>query len=726
MRTGSPPSRWALTVLGAALLCAGVFPGLATAAAGDPDPTFGSAGFTITNLGGADVANSVGIQSDGKIVVAGYQTTPNNAIVARYSADGIIDDGGDGPGGAGFGPTGDGFIVLNWGGASDQAYAMAVQSDDKIVIAGGSGGNFALARLNANGTLDDGGDGPTGAGFGGDGKLTTDFGSGDFAGAVAIDSSGRIVAAGTTGTFPADDFAVARYSGVDGSLDDGGDGPAGAGFDGDGKLTTDLGGPENGASVAIQGDGKILVGGAGGASPRDFAIARYNPLDGSLDDGGDGAGPLGFDLDGKLTTDFGGGENLYQLAIQGDGKLVAAGNTDSGGGDDFALARYNLLDGSPDTGFDGDGKQTTDFGGSEVAYGVAVQSDGFINAVGYTQGFTPDDDAAVAHYTPVGVLDPTFSGDGKATYDIGSSVSNYGNAVAMRAGKKILLVGDGGGDVQLARVFGDTDMDNDGIVDSGDNCPSAANANQANTDGDGLGDACDPDDDNDSVADGSDGCPVGAAAGTDTDGDGCKDAGEDSDDDNDAVADGTDNCTLVANADQANNDGDAQGDVCDADDDNDTAADTSDNCSLVANAAQTNTDGDAQGDACDPDDDNDGVADGADACPLVAGAASNGCAVPPGPTTSARTLTLSHADKSEKFKGSLSADVAACAQDQRVKVFHKVKGPDKSIGTATTKSTGKYSLTKEAPDGKYYATAAQSTAAGVTCLTAKSGKVKLG
>jgi Putative metal-binding motif/RTX calcium-binding nonapeptide repeat (4 copies)/Thrombospondin type 3 repeat len=83
------------------------------------------------------------------------------------------------------------------------------------------------------------------------------------------------------------------------------------------------------------------------------------------------------------------------------------------------------------------------------------------------------------------------------------------------------------------------DGDADGVPDASDNCPTAANANQANTDGDANGDACDPDDDNDGKADTADACPTGAASGSDSDGDGCTDA-EDPDDDNDGSGDADD------------------------------------------------------------------------------------------------------------------------------------------------------------------------------------------
>jgi MYXO-CTERM domain-containing protein len=177
------------------------------------------------------------------------------------------------------------------------------------------------------------------------------------------------------------------------------------------------------------------------------------------------------------------------------------------------------------------------------------------------------------------------------------------------------------------------DADGDKVGDACDNCLNVINTNQANNDGDALGDACDPDDDNDGVADlqcsagtltlgingyfcsggGTlqtvDNCPFVANANQkDTDGDGLGDLC-DPDIDNDGVLNAVDNCPLVANPTQLDTDGDTQGDACDLDDDNDGIADLADNCPLVFNTLQQDNDGDGLGDACDPDDDNDGVPD---------------------------------------------------------------------------------------------------------------------
>ena len=172
--------------------------------------------------------------------------------------------------------------------------------------------------------------------------------------------------------------------------------------------------------------------------------------------------------------------------------------------------------------------------------------------------------------------------------------------------------GDGVGDACEA------DRDGDGVSDDDDNCPLVPNDDQLDTDGDGLGDACDQanDGDGDGVDDDVDNCPLDPNPGQeDADGDGVGDAC-DPDRDGDGVDDTADNCPFQPNADQLDTDGDGAGDACDADDDNDNVDDAGDNCPDIANSNQADNDGDSAGDACDADDDNDTVADAGDNCPL--------------------------------------------------------------------------------------------------------------
>ncbi len=167
-------------------------------------------------------------------------------------------------------------------------------------------------------------------------------------------------------------------------------------------------------------------------------------------------------------------------------------------------------------------------------------------------------------------------------------------------------------------VAGATDADGDGWPDTIDNCPTAANADQADLDGDNIGDACDPDIDGDGVANASDNCPRGFNPNqADSNHDGIADA---CDTDGDGRADTADNCPTIANINQSDIDGDGIGDLCDQDMDNDGVPNVTDNCPNIANPMQTDADHDGTGDVCDVDTDNDGVIDSVDNCRTVANA----------------------------------------------------------------------------------------------------------
>jgi uncharacterized delta-60 repeat protein len=338
---------------------------------------------------------------------------------------------------------------------SDAARGVAIQSDGKIIAAGSSldsngFGDFALARYKTHkaGSLD--------STFGAGGKVTTDLsgnGSDDYAYALAIQSDGKIVAAGRS--YVADyDFALARYS-ADGSLD----GTFGTG----GKVLTDFSGngsDDEAVALAIQGDGKIVVAGiSDAAGGGDFALARYN-TDGSLDGAFGTGGTVLTDLRGALASDL-----ALALATQSDGKIVAAGVSDAAGGDDFALVRYNT-DGSLDGAFGAGGTVLTDFSGSgssDDALAVAVRSDSKIVAAGYSYvGDQPD--FALAGYNPDGTLDGTFGTGGKVLTDFsGNGSSDQAFALAIQGDGKIVVAGysdaNGSGDFAFARYSADGGLD---------------------------------------------------------------------------------------------------------------------------------------------------------------------------------------------------------------------------------------------------------------------------
>ena len=357
-------------------------------APGDLDASFSGDGIQISDLGGSDAAADVAVQPDGKIVAAG--SSSGDFVLARYDAAGVLDNSF----------SGDGWVTTDLGGA-ESGQGVAIQADGKIVVAGSSGGNVALARYDTTGALD--------ASFSGDGLQITDFGAEDGAAAVAIQADGRIVVAGRSGN----NFALARYDAA-GVLDNS--------FSGDGRLTTDFSGFDSGKDVAIGADGKIVAAGAsdtsGDSGPAsDFALARYL-ADGALDTGFGGG-------DGRQTTDFGGRYDTGEgVAVQPDGRIIVAGHgspADTFGSyfpSDFQLSRYDA-DGALDTTFSGDGQQITDFGGDEFGYGVAVQPNGRIVAVGKAPGAF-----ALARYDAAGSLDPGFSGDGKQTTEVTLVASN--------------------------------------------------------------------------------------------------------------------------------------------------------------------------------------------------------------------------------------------------------------------------------------------------------------
>ena len=218
---------------------------------------------------------------------------------------------------------------------------------------------------------------------GGDGFVTTNFGSTDTAQAVALQADNKIVAVGSWDG-GASDFAIARYN-PDGSLDTtfgGGNQPANSGRAAYTFGSTTFGGEEFATDVAIQSNGRIVVvgytnqvGGVPAAGGNDIAVLRLN-ADGSLD--------TSFSGDGKFTSDiFFSDDRAAGVALQDDGKIVVAASFDDfefGFGSDSEVLRLNT-DGTRDTSFRPDVlvfNNTTD----ETIEDIAVQSDGKIVVVG--------------------------------------------------------------------------------------------------------------------------------------------------------------------------------------------------------------------------------------------------------------------------------------------------------------------------------------------------------
>jgi uncharacterized delta-60 repeat protein len=388
------------------------------------DPTFGVNGIAVAALGGAaTVLNALALQPDGKVVAVGYTTDPgppsSRWVVMRFTAAGRLD------------PTfGQGGVVttLFTGGQAggDHADSVLVEPGGTILVGGGIGAGYAaVARYNPDGTL--------AYDFGTAGRVTGSV----YALATArglAEAGGRILVTGPSASSVSRPLTVVRLN-PDGTAD------PGFGVNGvavsalnDATLAVDA------SAVAEEADGTVVAAGTVQAGAGHAVIARFAP---------NGV------LIGEAVTDFGTGlgDGFAALAVQPDGKVVAAGTTRvavAAGAPvaSFALARYNP-DLSADTAFGNLGKVITPVGGLGAgAASVAVQADGRIVAAGGTA--TPG--LTVVRYTAGGLPDPTFGPGGLVSVPLGPPAT--ATALLVQPGDGKVVVGGttpvSGGPVVLA------------------------------------------------------------------------------------------------------------------------------------------------------------------------------------------------------------------------------------------------------------------------------------
>jgi uncharacterized delta-60 repeat protein len=382
---------------------------------GELDASFDTDGKVTTAIG-TNIAEalSVVMDSNGKIVVAGYAYNGSNHdfAVARYNSDGTLDTSF----------STDGIVTTPIGTGLDAATSIAIDNSGKIVVAGyvqdGASSPLAVVRYLSDGTLD--------TSFGTGGKVTTSVGVGlTYAFGIVIDSNGKIVVAGSSENAFNEDITVVRYN-SDGDLD--------TTFSADGIVTTSgIGGDSDQArALAIDANGKIVIAGhSSNGVDFDFAAARYNS-DGTLD--------TSFGIGGIVTTPVGVGMDFGQsLAIDGSGKIVVAGYSNNGTDYDFAVVRYNS-NGTLDSSFGTLGKVTTAIGtDSELAFDVAIDGNGKIVVAGYSI-FATIEDIAVVRYNSNGTLDSSFGTGGKLTTDIGGG-SDQARSLTIDSNGKIVVVG---------------------------------------------------------------------------------------------------------------------------------------------------------------------------------------------------------------------------------------------------------------------------------------------
>jgi uncharacterized delta-60 repeat protein len=371
---------------------------------GDLDPSFGVNGLSVADFfGAADALHGLAMAPDGTLVAAGFAFRPghDDFAVARYSADGQ--------------PIASVTIDFHPGELiNDEASHVAVLPDGRILVAGVTasspsiaGFDVALVRLLPTMALD-----PS---FGTGGGVITPFDGFGFVTGLALQPDGGIVLSGA--------FGVLRYL-ADGSLD--------ATFAAGGRMSPVFSDRESPQAIAVQPDGRIVVvGSTFDTGANELSMARFLP-DGTLD-ASFGAGGTVFLRDYSAVP--------RAIALQPDGRIVVAGLVAGPDRADFALWRFES-GGALDPSFGGDGRVFTDFGEFDQAFDVALHGDGRIVAAGYTQEFGKPEttDFAVARFEPDGSLDSSFGAGGHATADF-FGLEDAANAMVIQPGRGVVLGG---------------------------------------------------------------------------------------------------------------------------------------------------------------------------------------------------------------------------------------------------------------------------------------------
>jgi uncharacterized delta-60 repeat protein len=355
-----------------------------------------------------------------------------------FAADGDLDTTFDG----------DGVVITDNGNTSEGIVDLLIQPDRKIIAVGYSINNSGMSRqsviirYNSDGSLD--------STFGAGGKVFIPSSS-PLSSEMALQPDGKIVFVGTIGASPNSEFYVARLN-ADGSFD--------AAFNGTGAVTLDLRGTTDFASsVKIQPDGKIVIGGVSHktsqivsiAPPTDFTIVRLN-TDGSLD--------TTFDGDGKVFTSVQEVAGISSLAIQPDGKIVAAGEAftfdvaaNNPANSSFTTVRYNS-DGSLDTTFNGTGIVSAQFVLANATPGsrkqnrpdtIIIRPGGKILVVGNAESCCvpqPLNQVAMVQYNADGSVDSSFGNAGKIQIGFTSHPTTRAIDAAIQPDNKIVITGD--------------------------------------------------------------------------------------------------------------------------------------------------------------------------------------------------------------------------------------------------------------------------------------------
>ena len=429
MRTAAR-SRLVRALLAVSVVGTGVLafaPAAGASGPGNLDTSFNGTGIATTSIGGVDAANAVVVQPDGKTVAAGTVQASFGGVthfgVVRYNVNGTLDTSFGGSGGPGkvvtppfYGPA-DGS-----GSNGDAARAVALDANNKIVVAGDASDNNALgalavARYNTNGTLD------TSFGSGGQAKVRVSDGSYNMGEGMTIEPNGKIVVVGIW----AGGWAVSRFTSagvLDTTFNPSGSQPGvqefslgDSFFDDAYAVTTEVVGGQT--DIVVGGTGAHNSSGGDGAGNEDFAVVRFTDT---------GAFDSTFGTNGVVRTDFGGNiDQLSSILVQPNGKILAVGqaaDTSSSPSASVAFARYNP-DGTPDTSFNSTGKLTSvsalaaPMGATES---LGLLADGSIVAA--ATALSGSGDVELEKLTSTGHPDTTFGTFGVTTTNVAQDQAN--------------------------------------------------------------------------------------------------------------------------------------------------------------------------------------------------------------------------------------------------------------------------------------------------------------
>lgn len=397
-------------------------------AAGAFDPTFDNDGELLVSPGNS-VATTVALQADGKVLVGGYTSynrrgAPEAWSLLRYTTSGALDPT--------FADAGKLITTFQENSGAAWIRALAVQPDGKIIALGqlyfpNSGWSeqsydTGLLRYNPDGTLD------TTFATQGQWQTRLPLALDKTTHPLALQPDGKIVMVGNQTVDGQTHFVLVRLN-SDGSFD-----PT---FDGDGQQRTPLDSSAEARALALQPDGKLVVVGRARTSQTfedAFVLVRYQ-ANGALD-------PT-FDGDGQLFTPFQQTEGAYAIAVQADGKLVAAGvarGEDGNSNADFTLVRYQA-NGALDGTFAGDGQVFTHVAAASTSgiRALLLQPDGKIVVAGYTAD-EYNRNFALARYLPTGAIDTTFACGGLVQTDFGAT-NDMVTALARQPDGKLIAVG---------------------------------------------------------------------------------------------------------------------------------------------------------------------------------------------------------------------------------------------------------------------------------------------